>query len=149
MDCSATVFVDEFLNFFNIYCHLPVLGCPETLSSSTDTQLAMERECHSKTTVRLEECSTEASWSISRVSVAGLLSFTQNLMQTRCSILPSIAEKMKHEVKKASSSVFTAWCHVADWCNRLAEVWPWPPLSSSFTEAVTTITVWELIAVIL
>jgi hypothetical protein len=40
--------------------------------------------------------------------------------------------------------VFTAWCHVADWCNRLAEVWTWPPLSSSFTEAVTTITVWEL-----
>jgi hypothetical protein len=35
-------------------------------------------------------------------------------------------------------------CHVADWCNRLAKVWPWPPLSSSFTKAVTTITVREL-----
>jgi hypothetical protein len=37
--------------------------------------------------------------------------------------------------------MFTARCHVADWCSRLVEVWPWPPLSSSFTEAVTTITV--------
>jgi hypothetical protein len=38
---------------------------------------------------------------------------------------------------------------VAGWCNRLAEVWPWPPLSSSFTEAVTTITVRELSGAIL
>jgi hypothetical protein len=40
--------------------------------------------------------------------------------------------------------VFTVRCHVADWCNRLVEVWPWHPLSSSFTETVTTITVWGL-----
>jgi hypothetical protein len=39
--------------------------------------------------------------------------------------------------------LFTARCQVANWCNRLAEVWPWPPLSS-FTKAVTTIIVWEL-----
>jgi hypothetical protein len=44
---------------------------------------------------------SEASQSISRVLVADLLSFTQNLMQTRCSILPSIADKLKREVKKA------------------------------------------------
>jgi hypothetical protein len=71
----------------------------------------------------------------------------QNLMQTYCSILPSIADKTKREVEKAlmlKQCVFTVWCHVADWCNRLAEVWPWPPLSSSFTEAVTTITTQEL-----
>jgi hypothetical protein len=35
-------------------------------------------------------------------------------------------------------------CHVADWRNRLSEVWSWPPLSPSFTEAVTTKTVREL-----
>jgi hypothetical protein len=40
--------------------------------------------------------------------------------------------------------VFTAQCHMADWCNRLAEVWPWPPISSSFTEAGTRVTVREL-----
>jgi hypothetical protein len=40
--------------------------------------------------------------------------------------------------------VFTARCHVADWCNRLAELWRWLPLSSSFTEAVTTIIVRKL-----
>jgi hypothetical protein len=39
----------------------------------------------------------------------------QNLMQTCCSILPSITDKMKHEVEKA---LVTGWCHVADWCNR-------------------------------
>jgi hypothetical protein len=35
------------------------------------------------------------------VSVADLPSFTQNLMQTHCSILPSVAAKGKHEVEKA------------------------------------------------
>jgi hypothetical protein len=93
----------------------------------------------------LKKCSPKASRSISRVSVAHLLSFTKNLMQTCCSILPSITDKTKYEVKKAlmkKQCVFIAWCHVADWCNRLPEVWPWPCLSSSFTEAV--ITVWEL-----
>jgi hypothetical protein len=34
---------------------LLVLGCPECLSSSTDTQLALKCECHSKTTVQLKE----------------------------------------------------------------------------------------------
>jgi hypothetical protein len=68
------------------------------------------------------------------------------LIQTHCSILPSIAHKMK-QVKKTlayKQRMFTVWCHVADWCNRLVEVWPWPPLSSSFTELITTITVQEL-----
>jgi hypothetical protein len=58
------------------------------------------------------------------------------LMQTRCSILPSIAAKEKTRVK-------TILVHSAvsrgTWCNGLAVVWPWPPLSSSFTETVTTI----------
>jgi hypothetical protein len=47
-----------------------------------------------------EEYSRKASQSISRVSVADLPSFMQNLMQT-CSILPSIADKTKHKVEKA------------------------------------------------
>jgi hypothetical protein len=78
-----------------------VLGLPERLSSSTDIQPALKRECHSKTTIRLKERSQKASRSISRVSVADLPSFTQNLMETCCLILPSIADKMKHEAKKA------------------------------------------------
>jgi hypothetical protein len=52
----------------------------------------------------------------------------------------------EQEVQKAlvkKQCLFTARCHVADRCNRLAEVWPWPPLLSSFTEAVATITVRE------
>jgi hypothetical protein len=80
---------------------LLVLGRPEHLSSSADTQPALKRECHSETAVRLKECSPKASRSISRVSVADLPSFTHILMQTRCSILPSITAKGKHEVQKA------------------------------------------------
>jgi hypothetical protein len=53
----------------------------------------------SKTAVVLKECSQKASQSISRVSLADLPSFMQNLMQTRCSILPSIADKTKHVVE--------------------------------------------------
>jgi hypothetical protein len=71
-----------------------------------------------------------------------LQNFTQNLMQTRCPILPSIADKMNHEVKKSTHVKTTrvhSTCHMADWWNRFEEVWPWPPFSSSFTEAVATI----------
>jgi hypothetical protein len=34
-----------------------VLSRPERLSSSADTQLALKRECHSKTSIWLKECS--------------------------------------------------------------------------------------------
>jgi hypothetical protein len=54
----------------------------------------------SKTTAKLKECSPKASRSISRISVTDFPSLTQDLMQARCSILPSIADKMKHEVEK-------------------------------------------------
>jgi hypothetical protein len=78
---------------------LLVLGRPEHLSS-TDTRLALKRECHSKIAVWLKECYPKAFQSISNVSVADLPSFTQNLMQTHCSILPSIAHITKHEVER-------------------------------------------------
>jgi hypothetical protein len=44
---------------------LLVLGRPERSSSSTETQPALKHECHSKTTLRLKECSPKASRSIS------------------------------------------------------------------------------------
>jgi hypothetical protein len=87
---------------------LLALGRPERLSSSTDTRPALKRECHSKTTVRLKEYSQKASRSISRVSVADLQSFTQNLMQTHCSILPSIADKTR---SRKSTRVKTMHVH--------------------------------------
>jgi hypothetical protein len=40
---------------------LLVFGGPEHSSSSTDTQLALKHECHSKTAVHLIECSPKAS----------------------------------------------------------------------------------------
>jgi hypothetical protein len=95
--------MDEFSNLSAFSVVLLVLGHPEISSSSTDTWPALKHECHSKTAVqlkKLKECSPKASWNISRVSVVDLLSFTQNLMQTRCSILPSIADKTIHETKK-------------------------------------------------
>jgi hypothetical protein len=87
-----------FLTFSGV---LLVLGHPERSSSSTDTLLALKRECHSKTAVWLEECSPKVSQSISWVSAADLPSFTENLMLTHYSILSCIADKIKHEVKKA------------------------------------------------
>jgi hypothetical protein len=65
---------------------LMMLGRPERSLFSADTQPALNRECHSKTAVPLKECSPKASRSISRVSGVDLVGFTQNLMQTRCSI---------------------------------------------------------------
>jgi hypothetical protein len=80
---------------------LLVLCHPEHSSFAADTQLALKHECHSKTTVQLKERSSKASQSISMVLVVDLPSFMQNLMQTRCLILPSIADKSKGEVEKA------------------------------------------------
>jgi hypothetical protein len=80
---------------------LLVLVRPEHLSHSNDTQPALKCEFHSKTAIWLKECSPKASQSILRVSVKDLPSFMQNLMNTHCSILPSITDKMKHEVEKA------------------------------------------------
>jgi hypothetical protein len=87
--------------FSTLSVGLLVLGRPERLSSSTDTRPAFKYECHSKTAVRLKECSPKASQSIAKVSVADLLSFTRNLTQTRRSILSFITDKAKHEVDKA------------------------------------------------
>jgi hypothetical protein len=101
MDRSATVFVAEFSNFSTFSVVLPVHGHPECSSFSTDTLPALKCECHSKTAFWLKECSLKASRSISRVLVVDLPSFTQNSMQTRCYILPSISDKTKHEVEKA------------------------------------------------
>jgi hypothetical protein len=56
-DSSATVFVDEFSIFSTFSVVLLVLGRPKCLLSSTDTRPALKHECHSKTTVRLKECS--------------------------------------------------------------------------------------------
>jgi hypothetical protein len=45
--------------------------------------------------------SSKSLRSISGASVADLPSFSQNVMETRFSILPSLAAKEKHEVEKA------------------------------------------------
>jgi hypothetical protein len=121
---------------------LLVLGRPEHSSPLTDTQLALKHEWHLQTTVQLKECSSKASRRISRGLVADLPSFTQNFMQT---LLEFAIHHRQHKAQSRKSTLIrTVRCHVADWCNRLAEVWAWPPLSSSFTEAVTAITVWEI-----
>jgi hypothetical protein len=74
---------------------LLVPGRPERLLSSADTRPVFKRECHSKTTVRLKECSSKVSQSISSVSVGDLSSFMKNLMLKHRTILPSIADKTK------------------------------------------------------
>jgi hypothetical protein len=64
MDCSTPVFVDELSNFLTFSAVLLVLGHPERSSFSTDTRSVLKRECHSKTAVRLKECSPKASRNI-------------------------------------------------------------------------------------
>jgi hypothetical protein len=86
----------QIISIFSVVLLVP--GYPELSSLSTDTRSALKWECHSKTTVWLKECPLKASQGMSRLSVVDLPSFTQNLMQTHCSILPSIADKMKHKV---------------------------------------------------
>jgi hypothetical protein len=54
MESSATIFVDEFSNFFNIFCRFAgAWSRHERSSSSTDTRPALKRECHSKTAGRI------------------------------------------------------------------------------------------------
>jgi hypothetical protein len=88
-----------FLTFSVI---LLVLGCPECWSSSTDIQPAWKHECQSETAVQLKECSLKASRSISGVLIVDLPSFTQNLMQTRCSILAS--HRRQNETRSRKST---------------------------------------------
>jgi hypothetical protein len=97
-----------------------VLRRPERSSSSTDTRPALKRECQSETAVQLKECTPEASRSISKVLVPDLPSFTQNLMQTHCSIMPSIADKTKHDVEK-STRIKTERVHRAVSRDRLMQ----------------------------
>jgi hypothetical protein len=101
MGCSTMVFWMSFRIFSTFSIVSLVLGHPVGSSFSSDTQPVLKCECHSKTAVQLKECSPKASQSISSASVADLPNFTQNLMKTRCLILPSITDQTKHEVKKA------------------------------------------------
>jgi hypothetical protein len=92
---------------------LLVFGRPECSSTSIDTRLTFKRECHLKTAAQLKECSPKASRSTIMVSVEDLLCLTQNLMQTRCSILPPIAEKKLNTKSKRHLCVKTMHVHMA------------------------------------
>jgi hypothetical protein len=95
-----------------------VLGHPEHLSSSADTRLALKRECHSKTAVRLKERSPKASQSISRVFNSR---FTELHAKLDADMLLDFAfhrsqgetrsQKNAHVKKQC---MFTVHCHVAD-----------------------------------
>jgi hypothetical protein len=77
---------------------------------------------------------------MSRVSVADLPSFTQNLMQTHCLILPSIADKTKQEVKKKHSCKNNA-CYQQQACRSITLA---SFLIFFFMKAVTTIIIRKL-----
>jgi hypothetical protein len=74
----SSLMISRIFSTFSIV--LLVLGHPERLSSSTNTQVSLKRQCHSKTVARLKECSSKGSQSILRVSVVDLPSCMQNLM---------------------------------------------------------------------
>jgi hypothetical protein len=91
MDYLATVFMDKISRFLSTFyvifwslvaldvCHLQL-----TLSQPSNVNATQKKK---KT---LKEHSPKASRNVSKVSGADLPSFTQNLMQTCCLILPSI-----------------------------------------------------------
>jgi hypothetical protein len=76
------VLVGEFSNLSTFSILLLKLSHPERLSSSIDIQQTLKRECQTKTTVQLKECSPKATQSTSS--------------------LPSIADEMKQELKEHS-----------------------------------------------
>jgi hypothetical protein len=131
------------LEYFNIFCHFLMLGHPERSSSSTDTRSAFKHEHHSKLLSGLTKSLSKhfkgfSSW------------FTELHAKFVPGTLLSVAIYCRqNETQSRKAVVFkqcmvTLWCHMADWYNRLFEMWPWAPLSFSFTEAVTAVIVWEL-----
>jgi hypothetical protein len=68
----------------------------------------------------------------------------QNLIQTGCSIFPSIADKTKHEVEKALTNNAYSQHGVMWQTDAIGFEKCDLGLPSSFLETVTTITVWEL-----
>jgi hypothetical protein len=88
-ELSAIVFIDEFSNFFNIFCNFA--GSWVTLNVH-HLRLALKHECHSKTAVELKECSPKASQSFSgfssrftelhaKLDADALLDFSNNCRQ--------------------------------------------------------------------
>jgi hypothetical protein len=71
-------------------------------------------------------------WNVNDIEkpLSGLMRVLQRIYRASC--------------KTWRRQLLTARWHVTNWCNRLAEVWLLPPLSSSFAEAVATISVREL-----
>jgi hypothetical protein len=93
-----------------------VPGCPECSPSSNDTRLALKHECYSETTVQLGECSQKAP----KLGTDILLNFAIHCRQNKTWAEKALVQKQ---------CMFIAQFHLAYWCNRLEEVWPWPPLS--------------------
>jgi hypothetical protein len=120
MDCSATVFVDEFSIFSTFSAVLLVLGRPERSSSSTDTGPALKCEYHSKTVVRLKECSPIASRRISVVSVAGFAKLHAKL-DADALLDFAIHRRQNEKRSRKSTRVKTMLVHSAVSCGSLIQ----------------------------
>jgi hypothetical protein len=108
MDCSATVFVDEFSNFsFSVV--LLVFGRPER-SSSTDTRQALKRECHSETVSSLKKFS-ETDTKHFRGSDSGFAELHAKLEGT---LLDFAIHHRQNETRSYKKYVSTVRCPVAD-----------------------------------
>jgi hypothetical protein len=91
MDCSATVFLDVFLNFFTgawspQFCHLQLtLDWPGNMNVIQKPLSSLKNVLQKPHEV------------FQGVLVVDVLSFMQNLRQTCCLILPSIADKTEQK----------------------------------------------------
>jgi hypothetical protein len=93
--------MNEFSNFFNIFCRLLVLLRPEHSSSSTDTQPALKCESHSKMTVRRKKMFSKSFTKYFKGFGSGFIELHAKLDADTLYKLPSITSKRKHEVEKA------------------------------------------------
>jgi hypothetical protein len=66
-----------------------------------------------RTALQLKVCSPETSEAFQGLRWGDLPSFTQNLMQARCSILPFITDETKHEIEKKNTLVKAVLVHSA------------------------------------
>lgn len=95
-----------------------VNGYPEDFSSWTDNRPAYKSSWHSKQICVLsKEYSTIARGSISRVSIADLLSLARSLMQARCSNLLAmkIAERSRYKPQNCVHKVSTCRQYDSKW----------------------------------
>jgi hypothetical protein len=145
MDCSATVFVDEYSNFFNIFCRYWCL----VAWNICHLQLTPDRPWN----VNAIQQPLSNLNSVLQKSHRAFQGFRELISEPRAKLYAytlldfAIHCRQNETWSRKSTRIKTTCVRRAVSRGRLMQYTgrrPWPPLSSSFTEAVTAITFREL-----